>query len=187
MPAERRDVLDTLQRHGVSRAVAAELWRLARSLRSDTKRRKREYAVTLDSATGQTLKPTPLPGSPTSTDLTRHIQAFEPERTYVSLHTHPNSTSFSNSDVRVLGEHAAVDAMVAVGVDGTWHVMSRSGEASITFARMVEGDYLTELNRLRQAGVDVAERPHLVMGHIVARHGWRYDRVAGSSDESPPS
>jgi hypothetical protein len=175
-----------LKRHGISGDVAAKLWTVGSRLRRETQRSRFERAETLDADNGRAIEPT-LTGSAMITDLTRHIRAFEPGHTYVSLHTHPNSTSFSNSDVRVLAEHADLDAMVAVGVDGTWHVMSRSGEASVTFARMVEGDYLTELTRLRQAEVPATDRPHLVMEQIAARHGWRYDRVVGSSDGSPTS
>ena len=115
---QRADVIAALRRHGISGAVAAELWRSARTLRSNTRRRGIEHAVTLEAVTGQPVGGMRT-GTETNTDLTRHIQAFESGRAYVSLHTHPKSTSFSNSDVRLLAEQSAIAAMVAVGVDGT--------------------------------------------------------------------
>ena len=68
------------------------------------------------------------------TDVSSHIRQFQPDREYVLLHTHPNSTSFSNRDVRLLAEHQVIRAMVAVGLDGTWYVMSHGGESTISYA-----------------------------------------------------
>jgi hypothetical protein len=170
----------------MSGVIAGELWRAAHHLSSETRRRGLERAQTFDTATGEAIG-VPLTGSATGTDISRHILAFQPGCTYVSLHTHPNSTSFSDSDVQVLAGHAALISMIAVGVDGTWFVMSRDGEASVTVARTITTDYLIELSRLRQARVPLTECPHLIMEHIVARHGWLYDRVTGSDDGSPPS
>jgi hypothetical protein len=186
MPAERRDVLDTLQRHGVSRAVAAELWRLARRLRSDTARRKREYAVTLDVASGQPVGRV-LTGTATNTDMTPHLRAFRPEHRYVLLHTHPMNTSFSQYDVLILGDHASIQTMVAVGVDDTWYMVSRVPETGSLNPRSMFDECVNERRRLALQQVTPTEISHLAMESVASRHGLRYDRVTGSRDDRPHS
>ena len=167
-PASRDDVLRALQRHGISRTVGAALWTAARDLTRRTRRRGTEHAVTLDMANGQAVAPM-LTGSATATNLSPHIRTFEPDHKYVVMHTHPRSTSFSNRDIRVLAEQAAIPVMVVVDADGTWYVVSQRGPSTVTCGLTVESDYLIELDRLRQVQVPVSERPHLAMEHIAAR------------------
>jgi hypothetical protein len=84
-PADRADVISALQRHGLSRAVAAELWRIARTLRTNTRRRDIEYAATLDADSGHPVGSV-LTGTTSSTDLTPHLRAFQAGHAYVQLH-----------------------------------------------------------------------------------------------------
>jgi hypothetical protein len=51
-PAERSDVIAVLRDHGISGAVATVLWTAARDLRTRTRRRGIEQAVTLDIGDG---------------------------------------------------------------------------------------------------------------------------------------
>jgi hypothetical protein len=141
--------------------------------------------VTVDTVDGRPVGPM-LSGSTTGTDLTLHVLAFRPGREYVSLHTRPRSTSFSNHDIWLLSEQVAIDTMIVVGVDGIGSVMTRGIVTSATLARTVESEYLRELDRLKQAHVPIAERPHFAMEHIVARHGWLYDRVTRPRNASTP-
>jgi hypothetical protein len=97
-PAGRADVIAALRRHGISGAVAAALWTTARDVRSRTRRRGIEHAVTLDADTGQPVGPV-LTGTASSTDLTPHLLALQPNHEYLQLQTHPRSTSFSPDDM----------------------------------------------------------------------------------------
>jgi proteasome lid subunit RPN8/RPN11 len=181
-PAERRDVISALRRHGISGAVAAILWTAAADLRRRTRRRGIEHAVTLDAATGQPVGPM-LTGSRSSTDLTLHLRALRPGHEYIQLHTHPGSTSFSDLDVRLLAEYPAIHAMIVVGENGTWYVISRQPGISILDSRAVFYDFVRELQRLGQDQIPAAARPHQATERIAANYGLLYDRLIGSTDE----
>ena len=73
--------------------------------------------------------------------------------------------------------------MIVVGMDGTWHVLSRMPGISITDPRAVFYDFIGEFQRLRQDQVPVSERPHLATERVARNHGLLYDRLAGSTDE----
>ena len=77
--------------------------------------------------------------------------------------------------------------MIAVGSDGTWYVMSRTPETRIGDRHALYDACLNELIRLEQLGSDVSERSDLVMEHIAAHYGLRYDRVTGPKDEQATS
>jgi len=180
--AQRGDVIAALVRHGVSRTVAATLWTAAADLRRRTRRRGIEHAVTLDIADGRPVGRM-LTGDASRTDLTPHLLAFQSGQGYVQLHTHPSSPSFSALDARVLADHPAIRTMIAVGADGTWYVVSRQPDSDIGDRHALYDAFLNELIRLQNAGALVSEISHLVMEHVAARHGLRYDRVTGLTDE----
>jgi hypothetical protein len=50
---------------------------------------------------------------------------MRPGRRFVALHTHPASSSFSDADAATFLVHSSLSAMAAVGVDGTWYVLSK--------------------------------------------------------------
>lgn len=180
-PAERADALTALHRHGLSRAVSAALWTAAQDLRRRTRRRGIEHAVTLHAETAQPVGPM-LTGTPTSTDLSPHLRAMQTDHTYVVLHTHPRSTSFSDLDIRILSDHERIRVMIAVGSDGTWHILSRQYNSEVAHNRTVEIDFLRTLAAPPRAEIPPAEQIHVAMEQVAARHGWMYDRVAGETN-----
>jgi hypothetical protein len=180
-PASRDDVLRTLLRHGISRAVGAVLWTAAVDLRRRTRRRRIEHAITLDISDGQAVGRM-LTGDASRTDLTPHLLALHPDHQYVQLHTHPTSPSFSALDVRILADHPPIGTMIAVGVDGTWYVMSRQSDTNLGDRRVLYDAFLNALIRLQQAGADPGDSAHLVMEHVASQHGLRYDRVTGTAN-----
>ncbi|MCC7368945.1 MAG: hypothetical protein IT306_11010 [Chloroflexi bacterium] len=179
-PAARADVLTALRQHGLAGVVAAALWSAARDLRQRTRRRGIEHAITLDIETAQAVSPM-LTGTPTSTDLSPHLRVMQAGRTYVVLHTHPRSTSFSDLDIRILSDHERIRVMIAVGSDGTWHILSRQYDPEVAHNRTVEIDFLRTLAAPVDASVPPAERIHGAMEKAAVRHGWQYDRVTGES------
>ena len=180
-PAERADVLRTLLRHGISRAVGAVLWTAAVDLTRRTRRRGTEHAVTLDISDGQAVGRM-LTGDASRTDLTPHLLALQPDHRYVQLHTHPTSPSFSALDVRILADHPPIGTMIAVGVDGTWYVISRQSDTNLRDRRVLYDAFLNELIRLQQAGAARSDISHRVMEHVADQHSLRYDRVTGPAD-----
>ncbi len=120
------------------------------------------------------------------TDLSPHITRFRPNREYVQIHTHPTSTSFSHRDVYLLADQRAIHAMVAIGVDGTWYILSRAEAFELTNPRVLLEQFLDEFGRLGTELVPASERPHVATERLAARYGLRYDRVTGSADERPP-
>jgi hypothetical protein len=180
-PAKRSDVIAVLRGHGISGSVAAALWTVARDLRTRTRRRGIEHAITLNIDDGLPVGRM-LTGDASRTDLTPHLLALQPDRRYVQLHTHPTSPSFSALDVRILADHPSIGIMIAVGVDGTWYVMSRPPTASLGDRRILYAAFLNELIRLQQAGAAPSDISHRVMERVAGQHGLRYDRVTGPAD-----
>ena len=177
-PARRHDVIAALRRHGISGTVAAALWTTARDPVRRTRRRGIEHAVTLDAESGQPIGPM-LTGTATATDVSRHILAFRPGHGYVVLHTHPRSTSFSPEDVLLLADHLSIRAIIAVGIDGAWHVLSRLADTNLGDPFTLVGDARRERLRLEREGVPPAEWSHLAAERIASRYGLVYDRVVG--------
>ena len=133
----------------------------------------------LDASDGLAVGP-PITGTEFATTVSAHIQRFRPGRTYVQIHTHPNSTSFSPDDVLFLATQPQVRTSIVVGIDGTWYLLSRLSDDSTRNPRLPYDDYRREYRQLEQEQVTSAERPHAVMERIAERHGFRYDRVTGS-------
>ncbi len=173
-----------LRAHGLSGAAAAAVWAAARKLVARTRRRGVEYADTLDAFDGEPVVLT-IGSTIASTDLTPHLAKLRPDREYVQVHTHPASTSFSYRDLARLVDRRAIIVMVVVGLDGTWHVVSRAEAFSETHPSAIVESFLGELERLASEQVAVAERSHRATQRMAARYGLRYDRVRGSTYERP--
>lgn len=182
----RRSVVDALRAHGLSGAVAAAVWSVARRLVTRTRRRGFEHADTLDAVDGKPIGPT-LTGTVMSTDLSPHIAKFRTGREYVQVHTHLTSTSFSHRDLYLLADQDAISVIVAIGIDGTWYVASRTQTWSLTNPRVLLEQYLAELGRLDAEEMTAAERPHVATERLAARYGLRYDRIKGLADARPPT
>jgi hypothetical protein len=184
-PAERSDVIAVLREHGISGTVAAALWTVARDLRTRTRRRGFEHASTLDVADGGPVGET-ITGYASGADLTPHLVSMQVGHHYIQIHTHPRNTSFSDVDMRLFVERPALKAMIVVGVDGSWHVLSRPAGIRLTDPRAVFYDFVGELQRLTQSQVNASERPHRATEHIAASYDLLYDRVTGLTDERTP-
>jgi hypothetical protein len=83
----------------------------------------------------------------------------------------------------LFAEQSSIRAMVVVGADGTWYVLSRLAGIRIIDPRVVFYDFVRELQRLRQDQASASERPHLATERIAANYGLLYDRLTGSTDE----
>jgi len=181
MPAERRDVIAALRAHGLSALAAASLWRIARVLLLNSRRRGREYSAMVDAESGVQVGPT-LSGQAHQVDIRTHIAARRPGREYGHLHTHPSSGAFSDGDVRVLLSNSELRAIVAVGLDGRWYLMSRSREMSPADLWEASDQFATYFRRmLNDATMPMTEIPHAVWSSIANDLGLRYDRIEGSA------
>ena len=174
----RAEVLEALQKHGLSGIAAASAWDEVRPLISATRRRGIEHAVTHDADSGS-LKGATLTGTRSSTDLRTHLARFQPGREYVQVHTHPGSTSFSANDLLVLATQPAIRAMAVVGLDGSWHLLSHINPSAPRATRIPAEAFLIEIARLEKEGVEFGERPHRAMLVVAEPHGLRYDRLGG--------
>jgi hypothetical protein len=179
-------VIDVLRLHGLSGSVAAQVWFVARDMVRRTRRRGIEHAFTLD-LSDATPVGSMLTGSESQTDISPHLRALRLGGAYVQVHTHPRSTSFSPSDLLTCADHAPIHTMVAVGLDGAWHVLSRLPGADFGEPRQLFDDFISAIRNLQAEGVVAAEIPHRAMESISARNGMRYDRVTGQTDEPDTS
>jgi hypothetical protein len=181
LPAERRDVIAALIRHGLSSQAAASLWIIARSLLRDTHRRGREYSSMVDAETGVRVGPT-LSGQAHQIDVRPQIMARRPGREYGHMHTHPSNGAFSDADVRVLLSNHELRVIVAVGIDGRWHVMSHSGTVAPVDPWTASDRFLMEFRRLLDdETIPMNHIPHAVWSSIAGDLGLRYDRIQGST------
>jgi hypothetical protein len=195
MAAADTPVTHLLPRHGLTPTAARACERAARRPVRDTRRRGVEHAVVLDSVTGEQIGPERT-GDSTSVDISPQLAAIQPGQLAVVLHTHPRSSSFSPDDGVVLAGVLALSAMVAVGLNGSWYVLSPSTAG--TFLRGRQGAFLV-YGAFRQAEaqlkpsfddrvahgdleIDQARREltHAIWENIAARLGLRYDRLQPS-------
>ena len=180
----------TLRRHRMSLATIRTVARLGHELRERTEQAGREFAALVEAGSGRQIG-TILGGETTSADIELHLDAMRPDRPYVHLHTHPTSSSFSDLDASMLLTHAPLRAIVAIGGDGTWYVLSKSpGRRPASPARGMlayrEALYalLPKYQRLVQSGQldDAAawrQHTHEAWEQVAPALGLRYDRFEG--------
>ena len=118
------EVVRTLQEHGLSPAAARAAEAIGANLRQRTLGRAVELAAMLDADTGVAVGAV-LGGAQASVDIRPHLDAMQLRRSYLSIHTHPGSSSFSPQDVDILLTHVPLRVMAVVGADGTWYVLSQ--------------------------------------------------------------
>ena len=111
-------------------------------------------------------------------DIRPHLRLLRPDRQYVQFHTHPGSSSFSDADAAILVAWGLIRAVVVLGVDGAWYVLSRTA-AQVATSEDVVGAYWRERNVVdaELAGWTLRERSHAVWTRIADQLGLRYDRV----------
>lgn len=104
-----------------------------------------------------------LSGQAHQIDIRSQVAACRPGRSYVHIHTHPSSGAFSDADVRVLLTNRELLAIVAVGLDGRWYVMSRSVGVTSPDPWEATDQFVLEFRRLLDdALMPLAELPHVV-------------------------
>lgn len=173
----RDDVVPVLRAHGLSGHVAASMWRVARTLLRDTRRRRREYSVLLDAETGNQIGPT-LSGSDHEIDVRLQVRATVPGRAYAHLHTHPGNSSFSDQDAVFFLTWSQVMTIAVAALDGRWYVMSRGAEAHVLAPIDVADAFRAEFAELlSDPRVGRSERPHIIWTRIAEQAGLRYDRI----------
>jgi len=181
LPAEQRDVIAALVRHGLSSQAASSLWIIARGHLRDTRRRGREHSAMVDAETGVQVGPT-LSAQAHQINIRPQIAARRFGRAYGHVHTHPSNSSFSDSDVRVLLSNGELRVIVAVGVDGRWHAMSRSGTVAPVDPWTASDRFLEEFRQLLDdETTSLTDIPHVIWSSIADDLGLRYDRIEGKT------
>jgi hypothetical protein len=117
-------VVALLRRHGVGTQAAGTTTRVGQSLRQRMGEADIELAALIDHATGTQVGAV-LRGSVDRVNLRPHLEALQPGRRYVQVHTHPASSSFSDNDLLILLAYIEIRTMVVVGRDGTWYFLSK--------------------------------------------------------------
>lgn len=123
-------VVGVLEGCGASATAARAAVRHGRRLVGRTRRpRGLEYGYTLDAETaaavGEDLRGTRSPRGANEIDYSPHLTRLEPERPYIVIHSHPESTAFSDQDVALVVAYAPLRIAIVAGIDGTWYVLAK--------------------------------------------------------------
>jgi hypothetical protein len=133
----------------------------------------------VDAASGVQEGPT-LSGQSHQIDVRPQIMARRPGREYGHIHTHPSNGAFSDADVRVLLSNRELRVIVAVGVDGRWHILSRSEAAAPADPWAASDRFMIEFRRLLDdETISMIDIPHIVWSSTAEGLGLRYDRIEG--------
>ncbi|MGH2353674.1 MAG: hypothetical protein ACRDJN_18885 [Chloroflexota bacterium] len=121
-------------------------------------------------------------------DIARQVYAARGRRA-VSVHTHPHSSSFSPADANLLSKARDVCAVVVVGADGTWYLLSIEPGKALPADATIEGAYritrqslipkylaLVQSQAMTRARA-WQEHSHEVWERIAPVLGLRYDRI----------
>jgi hypothetical protein len=167
---------------------------LGQTIRSTTLQGHQELAVLVDAETGEELGPA-VTGSTDRLELGPLLRRIAPGRRYVCVHTHPESSSFSPYDVALLLRFPAIQVVTAVGVDGSWYVVSLEPDqpmpavnAMAAAVQAARDELAPRFEALVQTGAltrQAARRElsHLIWQRVAPPLGLRYDRVEG---DGPP-
>jgi len=156
-------------------------------LATEARRLGVEVAAVFDRGTGRPIAPYRV-GRAQEVDVTDLLETLAAGRDYVAIHTHRESTAFSDADVDLLLRTPAVQTIAAVGWDGTWHLLSKAPRSALAapetavtalqqaLLRLV-GPYRT---RALAAGVSREEAArdalHRIWRLLAPALGLRYDR-----------
>lgn len=148
----------------------------------------------LDAETGAVVG-AELSGTERGVDIRPHLEVLPKGRRYVQVHTHPRSTAFPDVDAVLLVQHAGLDVMLVIGLDGTWYVLSKHPEdpppATRQAAEQVYAAFWAEIGQLvpgfecqpRASSLPADEArkqlTHALWERVAGRHGLRYDRFQG--------
>jgi uncharacterized protein with PIN domain len=188
-PADRSSaVVALLMSHGVSSRAARNTARIGEALRQRMAETRIEFAVLIDDASGDQVGET-LSGIVDQVDLHSHMDAMQPGRRYLHVHTHPASSSFSDDDLTVLLAHVEMRTIVAVGSDGTWYFLSRVrgrptvdpvvGTAlwNVHFGEVAAADDLLIARGILSDSEALRREAHETLVRLAPEIGLRYDHL----------
>ena len=133
----------------------------------------------VDADSGARIGPI-LSGQAHQIDILAQLNARRPGREYGHIHTHLSNGAFSAADARVLLSNRELRAVVAVGLDGRWHIMSRTIGGESVDAWTVSDRFSQEVRRLLDDdGIPLVEIPHVAWSTISDTLGLRYSRIEG--------
>jgi hypothetical protein len=113
-----------LQAHGIRSGAIEPTKAMAEKLRSLQREYGVEFGAMLNAETGDALEGI-LRGAAKEVDFTSPLGNMANDCSYVQVHTHPESLTFSPDDVRILMNHDQIRTSVVIGADGTWYLLSR--------------------------------------------------------------
>jgi hypothetical protein len=184
---ENGRIVEFLVRCGVGDSVAHQLAIVGGALLSEAIARRVEVAAFFDLDSGLPVGQFQA-GRGDTVDVAESLPLLKPDVRYVALHTHRESTSFSDLDLDLLLAHRPVHTIVAVGWDGTWHTLSKVDQHAIIDRTVALVAFRTALARLigpfraraRSAGLprDEATRDalHRIWRHLAPALNLRYAR-----------
>lgn len=176
-------------------ALAHQLCDVGRALRARTVQEGIEYGATFDLATGAAVGGI-LSGGANDVDFTPHAGLLRRDHTYVSLHTHPDGRPPAQADLGILVAHLTLQAVIAIGREGTWYFLSRHLAVHQADLRTAGETYGAVYTQARLAGR--REKPrrgwsdeqtfrvvlHTAMRIAAPRLGLRYDLVRERANAS---
>jgi hypothetical protein len=178
----------TLRRHRLSARTSRAIARLGEALRHRTVATGVEWSAMIDIVAGTQVGPI-MSGGEDYVDADEQLVALDWRGHYVAIHTHPESTSFSEADARVLLANGPLRTVVAVGLDGGWYVLSKVPgrpttslvDLRLAFRRQVR-TLLPKYRLLVQSDeMDPVEawrhQSHEVWQAVAPMLGLRYDRI----------
>ena len=160
------------------------------------KANNREVLKTLAAKDGTTAF-ADLPGKQSSVEFTPELTKFlenAQKDSLVSVHNHPNSSSFSDADLGVLSKFKSIQYLTVIGHDETRYLVRvGSGQRVMynqirakynelqnkhfeTYARKVRNGELTNNQALK-------EHSHKINQDLSAEFGWEYKRVMPGEQE----
>lgn len=132
---------------GISPVAARAAEQVSEELRVLTVLDGRENAAIIHAETGREVAPR-IRGTKTSVNLLSHVEAMVPGDFYVSLHTHPRSSSFSPQDAAFLVEREGIRALYVIGRDGTRYLLSKKPGAEPPTRESIMRIYRTQVDAL---------------------------------------
>jgi hypothetical protein len=180
---------------GLTEELAREVERWGERLRARTVEAGVEFAVSLDAETATPIGP-PLGGTAVQVDIDDDVRLMQRDRRYVTLHTHPASSAFSDLDVSTFIGVAMLMVMVVVGADGRCYVLSKPKDAHLPEPVEAAQRLRAEVIRLMpwyRAQVQARRlepreawraHSHAAWLAVAPELGLRYSRVEPSKEES---
>ncbi|NPV30505.1 MAG: hypothetical protein HPY58_12825 [Firmicutes bacterium] len=178
--------------HGWTSKVTQKVLAKGEELRQATRASGVEYAAMVDAETGNSLG-VDIKGIEHSVNIAAHIEQMQPGKRYIQIHTHPNSSSFSDIDVALLFYHQGpernIQSIYVVGADGTRYIMSREPGVRVATPEEIKLAFQVEIEVLRpkweekyrsgEMTADQAwkEHTHEAWFNIAKKLGFKYNRL----------